>query len=415
MKRAIHKLTDVACRNAKPGKRPYRKSDGGGLYLLVSPTGAKSWQFRYRHAGSEQVATLGRYDLGMSLIEVRAAADEARKHSGRGEHLTTVKRVKRAEREASNAATFGALKSEWVTDESRRAGWSDDYRGEVEASLRNHLADLDALPVTSITAAICAKHMRPVEAKAPDMARKVRQRLWGILQSAVESGVIAFNPLPAKRRGPRIERTHHAAVIDAHGVGEILRAADKVEACKGVRRAHLIAVFTAQRIGVIADAPWSEFDLDAATWTTPRERIKMHRMTSRGDHVIPLPPYLLAQLREWKRTDGDAEYVCPAPRGNGHVTREAVEKFYRRTLGLSGKHSPHSWRTVMKSWAADHGEEPDLAQSCLDHGIGNKVDQSYDQAQRLDRRREFVERHEARLIAARDGAKVVPLRKTRRA
>jgi len=45
-------------------------------------------------------------------------------------------------------------------------------------------------------------------------------------------------------------------------------------------------------------------------------------------------------MREWRRIDGkDAVYVCPAPRGDGHVTREAVEKFYRRGLNLTGQHS----------------------------------------------------------------------------
>ena len=65
--------------------------------------------------------------------------------------------------------------------------------------------------------------------------------------------------------------------------------------------------------------------------------------------TVPLP-----QMKEWRRADGkDAAYVCPSRSGDGAITREAVEKFYRRTLALSGKHSPHSWRTVLSTWAND--------------------------------------------------------------
>ena len=53
-------LTDRAIRNARPGSKPYRLSDGDGLYLRVSMTGVKAWEYRYRHAGKQQTATLGK-------------------------------------------------------------------------------------------------------------------------------------------------------------------------------------------------------------------------------------------------------------------------------------------------------------------------------------------------------------------
>jgi integrase len=242
------------------------------------------------------------------------------------------------------------------------------------------------------------------------MATKVKQRLLGIFDYAVERGLIPGNPLPRRRR-VKVKRKHFPAVTDRKGVGEILRAADKADISRGVRRAHLLATFTAQRLGVIKNARWSEFDLEAGTWTISRKRMKK-KEAARGDHVVTLAPKLLAQMIEWRRADGgDAEYTCPAPRVGGHISDSAVEKFYRVTLGLKDKHSPHSWRTVMKSWAADAGQPDDLAKSSLDHGIGNKTDQSYDDAKRIDRRREFVKWYEDSLIAARDGAAVTSIQR----
>ena len=110
--------------------------------------------------------------------------------------------------------------------------------------------------------------------------------------------------------------------------------------------------------------------------------------------------------------DGDdAVYVCPAPRGDAPITREAVEKFYRRALNLSGKHSPHSWRSVLSTWANDVGEDADAVEAQLDHVTGGKVKAAYDRAKRLERRADLMALHEAELIATRDGAKVIDLKR----
>jgi integrase len=194
-------------------------------------------------------------------------------------------------------------------------------------------------------------------------------------------------------------------------VRAILRAADVAEISRGVRRAHLLAVFTAQRIGEIVGARWDEFDLQAGAWSIPRERMK-RKDAQRGPHVVPLPPQLLTLLREWHRADGDgAIYVAPAPHGEGPITREAIEKFYRRTLELTGKHSPHSWRSVFSTWGRDVGKDADAVEAQLDHIIGTKQAAAYDRAKRLEIRRELMAWYERQLLTARDGAKVVPLRK----
>ena len=425
---ARHMLTDRQVQNAKPKAKPYRLADGDGLYLYVPPSGASAWQFRYRLGDKPQTATIGR--LGrVTLPEARAKAQRARALVADGRHVTAVHRVERAKRAAADSATFAGLASEWLKREARRAKWTIDYRQEVKASLDNHLAALTMLPVAEITAAIASKPIRKVEDSAPDMAKKVRQRLRSIMDYAAEQGLIPINPIPAARRSKRsAERSHLAAVTDHKGVGTILRAADVAEISRGVRRAHLLAVFTAQRIGEIVAAKWDEFALDgvevtigdsqrakldpmAGNWSIPRERMK-RKDKARGPHVVPLPPRLLALLRDWRREDGeDAVFVCPAPKGQGPITREAVEKFYRRTLELTGRHSPHSWRSVFSTWGRDAGKDADAVEAQLDHMIGTKQAAAYDRAKRLDIRRALMTWHERQLLAARDGANIVPLRK----
>lgn len=413
-KRLSERLDALTVARAKPKAKGYRLADGAGLCLYVAPSGKKVWRFRYHHGGKPQTATLGAFTSVQGLKWARAKADEARSRVEDGDHLTRVKAVKKATKSAAAGNTFGSLAADWIKSEAKKAGWTPDYKAEVTASLANHLSALDPLPVAEISAAMAAPYLRKVERTAPDMAKKVRQRLRSIFDYAVEDGLLALNPIPAPRRRRKAEgRTHLAAELDKSAVGAILRAADKAEVGRGVRRAHLLAVFTAQRIGEVVGAQWSELDCDKGIWTIPRDRMK-RKDAERGPHQVPIPPQLLAQMREWKRADGDgATWVCPSPDGENPITREAVEKFYRRGLKLAGKHSPHSWRSVLSTWANDAGEDSDAVEAQLDHVTGGKVKTAYDRAKRLERRADLMAWHEAALIAARDGAKVLPL--TRRA
>lgn len=410
-KRLRHRLGPLDVARAKPKAKPYRLSDGGGLCLYVAAPSLKVWRFRYHHGGKPQTATLGKYSDVQGLAWARGKADEARSRVEDGDHLTRVKAVKKATKLAASGNTFATLAADWTKAEARRAKWTPDYKEEVAASLRNHLSALDGLPVAEITAAIASPSLRKLERTAPDMAKKVRQRLRSIFDYAVEGGLIVGNPLPAaRRRKGGKDRTHLPATLAKDGVGAILRAADKAEAGNGVKRAHLLAVFTAQRIGEIVAATWDEVDLQSAVWTIPRDRMK-RKDEERGPHQVPIPPHLAAQMAEWRRVDGkDALHICPAPRRDAPITREAVEKFYRRGLNLSGKHSPHSWRSVLSTWANDAGEDADAVEAQLDHATGGTTKTSYDRAKRLNRRADLMVWHEEAMIAARDGAKVLPLR-----
>lgn len=419
-------LTDRHIRNATPRAKPYRLFDGDGLALWVSPTGARSWQLRYRLHDKEQTATLGKLER-LTLAEARTRADNLHKLAADGEHLTTVKRRDRLQRKADAANTFSVVAAEWMAREARRQKWTPDYLGEVAASVRNHLSELDALPIATLNAPTVAPLLRKVEAHAPMMLEKVRRRLNAIVDYAVEHGLIAGNPLPAVRRGRKLERRHFPAVTNLAGLGAILRAARAADPCKGIQRAHLLLAFTALRVSEVVGATWAEFELvgvdvpigdtqrtkrdpAAGNWSIPRERMK-RKDEARGPHVVPLPPGLLAALREWREADDAAAvYVCPAPRDPSKpITPEAVEKHYRNALELGGKHSPHSWRSAFSTVCREAGKDGDSIEAQLDHVVGNKIAAAYDRAKRLGLRRELLTWYEATLIAARDGAAVVAI------
>ncbi len=413
-KRHKELLTALEVARAKPKAHAYRLADGGGLYLWVPSSGVKTWQFRYRHGGKQQTATFGRVSDAQGLAWARSEAVKARARVEQGDHLTRVKAVRKAHKAASANNTFASIAADWVADEARRSDWTPGHVEQVSASIENHLSKLAPLPIAEITADMAVPLVRRLERSTPDMAKKVRQRLRAIFDFAVEGGVIKYNPVPAPRRRKKAEgRSRLPAVIEKDAVGAILRAADGATASIGVRRAHLLAVFTAQRASEVVGATWSEFDLKAGVWLIPRGRMK-RKDTERGPHKVPLPPALRAQMIEWRRADGDcATYVCPGAKDATTITREAVEKFYRVALKLANKHSPHSWRTVFSTWANDAGRDAAVVEAQLDHNTGTQVQTAYDRAERLELRRELMKWHEQALVAARDGAKVLPIHPAR--
>lgn len=71
-------LTNIEIKNAKPDTKPYKMTDGGGLFLLVQPTGSKWWRYKYRYGGKEKLLALGSYPE-VTLAEVREHHAQARK------------------------------------------------------------------------------------------------------------------------------------------------------------------------------------------------------------------------------------------------------------------------------------------------------------------------------------------------
>jgi integrase len=128
------------------------------------------------------------------------------------------------------------------------------------------------------------------------------------------------------------------------------------------------------------------------------------------DHRIPLSPEISAELRQWKGVFGGKGYVYPSPAGGKHIGRESMEKVYRVTLGLDGKHSPHGWRSSFSTLTRDHGFVRDVVELALDHVHDNEVARAYDRGERFDERVKLFQWWGAQLAAAQRGATVTPLK-----
>lgn len=158
-------LADARVRNTRPGPKPMKLADGGGVYLEVRPTGAKLWRFRYRIAGKENVFAIGDYP-GIALAEVRIEHGKARALVKQSIHPSHCRQAERLSTHAANANTFEAVAKEWIS--KRSAGWSSYCLRQVERFLEIGVFPyVGKLPIRSVTAAHLLDVIRRIEGRGP--------------------------------------------------------------------------------------------------------------------------------------------------------------------------------------------------------------------------------------------------------
>ena len=122
-------LTDAGIRIAKTDTSPFKLYDGGGLYLIVMPSGGKLWRLKYRHLGKEQALSLGRYpDVGLKAA--REARDEARKLIASGKNPAFEKKRAAVAASVGAANTFSAVAGEFI-EKREREGLKDITTGKA--------------------------------------------------------------------------------------------------------------------------------------------------------------------------------------------------------------------------------------------------------------------------------------------
>lgn len=406
------KLTDKTVKAfVAKGERGKKLADGGGLHLFITPAGGITWRIKYRIDGKEKLYSIGPYPQ-ISLAAARAELGEVKARLLENNDPVTARRVNRASNAASTDNTFQVVAEEWLAMKQKE--WSAGHQTKSARALeRDIYPALGKLPISSITPAIVAKVVEDINKRdVLETATRILQHLNGVFRYAQAKGLCRDNPalaareiLPRKRDSGRMP-----ALLDWPSLGDVLRRADLTRISPSVRMAHRLCAFSTARIGNVISAEWKEFDLesDQPVWSIPRAKMKVNSRPI--DHRIPLGQEIADELRQWKRVMGGKGYVFPSPIGNKHVGRESIEKVYRVTLGLNGKHSPHGWRSSFSTLARDKGFAREVVELALDHTHDNDVARAYDRGERFDDRIKLFQWWGSQLAAAQRGAIVIPLK-----
>ena len=405
------KLSDTAVKafvaKAVAGKK---LADGGGLYLFIPPAGRANWRIKYRIEGKEKIYSVGPYPL-VGLAAARVELAEVKALLLENKDPVTERRVNRAATAAGSDNTFKAVAQDWLAMKQKE--WSARHFIKSERALeRDIYTSLGNLPVASITPAMVATAIEDIYKRGVlETATRILQHVNGVFRYAQAKGLCRDNPAgPAREILPRKKDSGRMpALLELTALGDVLRRAEMARLSPSVRMAHRVCAFTAARIGNVVNAEWREFHLDdeQPVWIIPRAKMKV--ATRDTDHRVPLCPEIAAELRQWQVVTGRKGYVFPSPAGGNYIGRESIEKVYRVTLSLEGKHSPHGWRSAFSTLARDNGFARDVVELALDHAHDNEVARAYDRGERFSQRVELFNWWGDQLSAAQRGAKIIPM------
>ena len=399
-------LSDTTIPTAKPAAKPQRLFDAGGLYLEVSPAGGKLWRLKYRHGGKEKRLALGAYpDTG--LKDARDKRDAARKLLAAGVDPGEQRKAAKAAGEERAANSFEVVAREWHAKQS--ATWVELHASRIMLRLENDVFPwLGSRPIADITAKeLLATVNRIVDRGAVESAHRVLQNCGQVLRYAVATGRADRNPA-ADLRGalPPVKQTHHAAIIDPGAIGGLLRAMDAYNGSLVTKCALRLAPLLFVRPGELRHAEWAEFDLDAAQWNIPAEKMKM-----REPHLVPLAPQAVAILRELQPLTGRGRYVFPSARSPQRpMSNNAVLSALRRMGYATDEMSGHGFRAMARTVLDEVLHfRPDYIEHQLAHAVKDPNGRAYNRTAHLPERRKMMATWADYLDTLKVGGNVVPM------
>ncbi|MDR0310255.1 MAG: integrase arm-type DNA-binding domain-containing protein, partial [Acidobacteriota bacterium] len=261
------KLTEIAVKNAKPGKTRRTLFDGGGLFIVVETTGGKLWRFQYRFEGKRKLLALGKYP-DVSLQEARKRHAEARERLAHGIDPSTARKVEKQISAERAANTFEFVAREWL------AVWSrDKVKTTIEhthARLRNDILPvLGGKPIALITTPDVLTALRRIEGRgAIDTAHRSKNIISQIMRYAVSTARAEQNPVLNIDSTALQSRPvkHMASITEPARIAELLRAIDVYRGTYQVQAALRLAPLVFVRIGELRTAEWADIDLERAEW-----------------------------------------------------------------------------------------------------------------------------------------------------
>ncbi|MGQ0698268.1 MAG: tyrosine-type recombinase/integrase [Panacagrimonas sp.] len=400
-------LTDTAVKTAKPGPKPRKLADNGGLFLLVTPTGGKWWRLKYRIDGKEKLLSLGVYP-DVSLKQARAGRDDARKGIAAGIDPSEQRKAAKASGEEGGENTFKAVALEWLAKFA--STWSEGHGARIKRRLEVDVFPwIGNLPAGAITAPQLLAVVRRIEARgALETAHRALHNSGQVFRYAVATGRAERDPSGDLRGAlPPVREKHHASITDPQAVGELLRAIRTYKGSLVTACALQLAPLLFVRPGELRHAEWTEIDLDAAEWRIPAEKMK-----ARVQHIVPLPVQAIAILRELHPLTGRGRYVFPGLRTHTRPMSENTVLAALRRLGYSkDQMTGHGFRSIASTRLNEMGWNRDAIERQLAHGERDPVRAAYNYAEHLPERRKMMQAWADYLDSlARGELKVVPLR-----
>ncbi len=373
-------MAKLTVRRIETAKGPTKLTDEHGLYLRVSPRGAKSWIQRLSIQGLRTDNALGHYP-SIGLAEARTRAFERWKIAKAGGDP-------RRDDGKAPSPTFAEAAEAVIA--MHQPTWRSPKSGpQWRASLETYAYPvIGKLPVAEITPGHVMAILQPIWNEKRETARRVKQRISAICRWAVAQGHRTDDPagivIDAALPRNGVERRHMPALP----YDEVANCIAKVKSSKRASRSSKLAleflILTAARSAEVRKATWEEIDLDAATWTVPAERMKANR-----EHRVPLSARALEVLAEVAELADGSGLIFPGMRAGRPISENTHAKLLRE-LGFDAV--THGFRSSFRDYAAEQTHTPHaVMEAALAHTIKNKAEAAYARSDLFEKRRALME------------------------
>jgi len=380
-------LTDALIRQAKPTGKTKKFFDGSGLYLELTPNGAKYWRLKYRYANRENRISLGVYPT-TTLAAARKARDAARALLANGTDPSQQRKVDKIANNLAHTNTFEGIAREWHTTKS--SNWSDSHAATCMARMARDLFPwLGNRPLVELKPPEILAVLKRIESRGTlETAHRCKGIVSQVFDHAIATGRAECNP--ASALGAALQSKigeHHSAIIAPERLGQMMRDIYGYAGTPITQTALKIHALTFQRPNEISGMAWAEINLDAALWTIPSERMKrIKKHKANGiPHLVPLSRQAVDILRDIQPITGSGPLVFPGER-RGRSISENTARQALRSMGYTD-HTPHGFRATARTLIPEQlNIDKVVVERAISHGTDEALGSAYDRTQYFERR-----------------------------
>lgn len=395
MPRPTAPLTAKEIQSAKPRDKAYQLQDGRGLFLVISPTGGKSWRLKYQFNNKEQRISLGVYPA-LSLLEARKLRELYKTQVAEGINPNIEKKKKKeaeAVQEVKNLNTFEKLAMQRLERERENDGIGLSHYKRMLGGFRNDVFPLIGhMPLDDIEASHIINILQVMmKRNVHNSAKQVYSSISKTFKWSVANGFAKRNPcadLELKEIIGKPNVTHYASIIDDEGIKNLLTSIYEYKGELSTKYSLLLLAYTFVRSINVRLAEWDEIDFQSKLWSIPAKKMK-----TRNDFIVPLTDTVINFLKDMKQYSGDSPYLFPSTKSKTTPLSDGALLGAIRRIGYTKEEfTPHGFRAMFSTNAHQKsGFKSDIIETQLAHSVGNAVSQAYNRSEYLQERVELMQ------------------------
>ena len=384
------KLTAIAVENERPGKTRREVADlGTGLFLVVQPSGNKSWAVRYRYVGKPRKLTLGsvlllakdepepdHFEVGkpLTLAAARALAGDALQKLKQGRDPAAEKQhgIKAGKSAAALRAadSVETLSDRFLKQHVEKKNWAST-RGQVDRILKKEvLTRWKGRSVHDINKDDVLELLDAIAENRPTLANRTLAIVRRWFNWMIERNIIKILS-PCTGVKPPSKENRRERVLTQQEIVSIWKACDEIG--KPFGPFVKLLLLTGQRRSEVAGMRWSEIDSTKKTWTLPSDRTK-----NQQQHTVPLSPQAWTIIEAGSTAEEErgeeADYVLSKGAKSAISGFSRAKRQFDKITGFKQLWTYHDIRrSVVTHMADDLGVQPHVIEAIVNHISGHKA------------------------------------------